>query len=136
MSFDPTPETEVKEAPSVFAPVEPLLEPLTREEREEIKALSIKAYGKSSAYQKLLKKGELVPAKATTADGAPIDVKRVEYFTIQKVKERMEKIIADNLEAAANEAAKRKKEAESANKGPGADSVPNPVESTNANSNS
>lgn len=124
MSFDPTPETEV-----VTTTEDALLEPLTRAEREEMKALSKQAYGKLYAFQKLLKKGELKEADAKTNNGDPIKVKVVEYFTIQQIKDKMTKIVADNVAALAAEEAK-KAEALKANKGPGSDSVPSLVEET------
>lgn len=93
---------------------EPLLEPLTREERESLQELSVQAFGLPNKWQKLLKKGELEPAKIITANGDAFDGKRLKRFTVQQVKEKMEKILSDRLKEL-EEAAKKAEEKVDAN---------------------
>lgn len=87
-----------------------LTEPLTRNEREEMQKLSTDAYGKPSVWQKMLRKGELRPAKTYTSAGDPIDVKRLHHFTVNEIKLTMQKIVTDREEAAKVAAAKREEE--------------------------
>lgn len=85
---------------------------LSKTEKEALNAQSLEAFGNKRQWEKLLTKGELVVEKATTANGNAISVKRQHYLTLEIIKERMTKILADN--AAALEAAKVAAEAQKA----------------------
>ena len=74
-----------------------LIEPLTKTEREELKSLSVQAYGKSSKWKSLLSKGETVPYVDLSNPGSAVNMKKVQYFTLQQIKEKMEQIIQDQL---------------------------------------
>lgn len=94
MSYDPVEEvTPVEQAPEVDE--NPLLEPLTRQEREEMKELSAKAYGKSGQWQKMLRKGELRPGTWRANSGKLMEGKILHNFTVNEIKKTMEKILAD-----------------------------------------
>lgn len=89
----------------IQVPTEILLEPLTRLEREEIKVLSLIAFGNSNQWNKLLKNGEKYKTRDLTRNGDPIEVTKVKYFTIQQIKEKMEAILKDREEQQAKAAA-------------------------------
>lgn len=76
---------------------------LTRKEREELKALSTKAYGVSSRWKTVLNKGELKKESVQSSSGNVMEVNRVKYFTITQVKEKMEQILKDREEQAKNQ---------------------------------
>ena len=95
--------------------------PLTRQEREGMHELSIKAYGKRLAWQKMLRKGELREAVDTTQNGDPIKLKKLHHFTMKEIYDNMNKIITDNAIAAALAAAKKLADKEAKGK---ADAVP------------
>lgn len=87
-----------------------LTEPLTRNEREEMKKLSLDAYGKQGAWQKMLNKGELRPGTAYTNAGDQVNVKKLHHFTVNEIKLTMQKVITEREEAAKVAAAKRENE--------------------------
>lgn len=98
MSYDPVEEvqaTATEQAPEVDE--NPLLEPLTRQEREEMKELSNRAYGKSGQWQKMLRKGELRPGTWRASSGQLMEGKILHHFTVNEIKKTMEKIVADRL---------------------------------------
>ncbi len=77
---------------------------ITRKEREELKELSRKVYGKTSKWSTLLRKGELVP-KIDHATG--LTVKYQKHFTLEEVRSNMEKILSDIKETQDKAAEKR-----------------------------
>lgn len=109
MSYDPTPEPEVTiENSAKTKAADALVAPLTRNEREDMNALSTEAYGKRLEWQKLLRKGELRPGRIVPNSGKGfLDIKRLHHFTVNEVKLKMEKILTDCAEA--REAAQRAK---------------------------
>lgn len=82
--------------------------PLTRAEREAMHELSIKAYGKRMAWQKMLRKGELREAADMTKNGDPIKVKKLHHFTLKEIFDNMHEIITANAAAAAKALADKK----------------------------
>ena len=86
---------------------ETIVEPLTRNEREDLKKLSQEAYGKPLQWQKLLKKGEMRPEVIQTSSGNSIQAKRLHYFTLNEIKLTMKKILVDREEAAKKAEAER-----------------------------
>ena len=82
--------------------------PLSKQEREELNALSVQAYGKHTRWQQLLRNGEYKVVTDVTRNGDPIQVKRLQHFTLNQIFSTMKKIVADNETAIA----KAKEEAE------------------------
>jgi len=73
---------------------------MTREERNAICELSLQVYGKKYAWQKMLKKGELVEQTLMSSNGTALKVKVQKHLTIDDVLASMEKIIEDKNAAA------------------------------------
>lgn len=86
---------------------EPLLEPLTRKEREEMHALSTAAYGKRLQWQKMLRKGEYKPESTYTSNGDALQVRRLHHFTVNEIRVTMQKVLKEREEAANKAAAER-----------------------------
>lgn len=71
------------------------VEPLTKVERELMKELSIKAFGKSSSWHSILKKGFYNKESGVSSDHKPISYKKWYPLTVQQIKTRMEEIILE-----------------------------------------
>lgn len=84
--------------------------PLTRQEREELNALSTEAYGKRLQWQKMLNKGEYRPVITTTKNGDPMAVNRLHHFTLQEIYDNMVKVIGDRKAEALKVAAEKEKD--------------------------
>jgi len=89
---------------------EVLTEPLTREEREAMNALSTEVYGKKLAWQKMLRKGEYRPTTIQTSHGDALPIKQLHRFTVNEIRLTMKKILAEREEAAKVAEAKRAEE--------------------------
>lgn len=72
---------------------QPILPPLTKLEREEFKELSMKAFGKSSAWNKLLNNGELVEGTIMTKNNQIIKAKSTKYLTLTEIYNKMNEIV-------------------------------------------
>lgn len=91
---------------------------MTRQERMELCELSLQVYGRRYAWQKMLRKGELVEEKAVSNNGNPLTIKRLKHLTLEDVLARMEKVIADKQEAAAKAAEEAAKQTQGEANGP------------------
>lgn len=112
MSHDAAPEQTTEAVVEATPVVEKYIEPLMREEREELNELSLKAYGKRLEWQKVLRRGELKPEVTQTANGDSVTIKRLHHLTVNDVALKMEKILTDREEQAkkaAEEAANKAK---------------------------
>lgn len=117
MSHDVAPEQATEEVKEATPVVEKYIEPLMREEREELNALSLKVYGRRLEWQSVLRKGELRPETAQTANGETITIKRLHHLTVNDVALKMEKILTEREEQAKKAAEEAALKAQGENNG-------------------
>ena len=82
-------ETVTESVDSIFS------HPLTKADRATFNELSVKAYGKYTRWQQLMRKGEYEVVTAVTNNGDPIQIKRLKHFTLDQIFSTMKKIIND-----------------------------------------
>ena len=100
MSYDAVPEQQVEVQQPVQVTEAQYVEPLTRAEREELNELSLKAYGRKLAWQKMVRKGELKEETAMTSGGQPIKVKRLHQISVDEAVKRMQNVLKEREEQA------------------------------------
>jgi hypothetical protein len=73
---------------------------MTRKEREEMKALSKEAFGITSRWSKLLKKGKVTVLSETSVGkkGKKVRHAKMEYFTVGSLKTYMKELINKRAE--------------------------------------
>lgn len=72
---------------------------MKKDERMYLNELSKKCYGKSSKWQKMVNKGELIPAMSKNKKGEDVKVRVISKYTIEEVKSIMEDLVKEEQEA-------------------------------------
>lgn len=74
---------------------------MTKNERLELNELSLKVYGKSSQWRKMVEKGEKVPKVKTDEDKLPCF--EISRYSVEEIKTTMEELFKEEQEKALNE---------------------------------
>lgn len=71
---------------------------MTKDERMYLNDLSVKVYGKSSHWAKMVNKGEIAQLTRTLDDGTEQKYKGISYYSVEEIKNIMEEIWKEELE--------------------------------------
>ncbi len=85
---------------------------MTKNERLELNALSIKIFGRSSVWQKFMARGELTNLTRKLDDGTEESYRGYKYPTLEEIKDRLNVLLKEKEDGEKEKAEKTTKETE------------------------